>query len=519
VDAIHIDDDNIVHFYQFKNPEKLDGGISTTDIDKVISGLTVILNKTYKQIANQELVKKITEISKIIPAGYKLHIITSGCNKLEPEAITKLNGFIERLCAPSDDFFEYTYDNIIQLQDAFYKKNLPTVKNPIIFELSKTPYQVRSGEHDCYLFHLNSEKLAEIYQNHGEMLLQQNIRVAQGDTITNESIYQSCIGLESPNFMHYNNGITFICESATFDGFTSKLTLNKSQIINGGQTIRVLSNAKSDAKLKDDVLVPVRVITSAGNKEFTNNAATNLNNQNKMESSFLRSNHPRIIQLASSLLSIGYYLERREGELASLSANDREKIEKIINKSLDIGCINLKEGTQAYVATFYRNPELAKRNPKLIFLSQNEGGFFNKVFNDKLTAEKFIQAYKIKRNIDDFVTTFSSLKRRKNRISDWSQQLKELLGDRLFTDYGDRIDLVIPQCSIMISALIFDEYIRKKHRSPQDLLNALESNSLSLIQNKLYTIIDVADKNEDFSDISYTSLLKSQSYFNHLISI
>ena len=105
MDAIHIDDDNIVHFYQFKNPEKLDGGISTTDIDKVISGLTVILNKTYKQIANQELVKKITEISKIIPAGYKLHIITSGCNKLEPEAITKLNGFIERLCAPSDDFF------------------------------------------------------------------------------------------------------------------------------------------------------------------------------------------------------------------------------------------------------------------------------------------------------------------------------------------------------------------------------------------------------------------------------
>jgi hypothetical protein len=194
-------------------------------------------------------------------------------------------------------------------------------------EIDQAPYQVRSANHDCYIFHTTAKVLAELYKKYGEQLLQQNIRVYQGDRATNAVIRKTAIGSDSGNFFHYNNGVTFLCESAQWDGFTRRLTLKKAQIVNGGQTIRVIYGAYGDSELKSDVIVPVRVITSQGDKEFGNNVAVNLNNQNRIEPSFLRSNDPRIVQLANALASLGWYLERREDEVASLTTSEKSSIE------------------------------------------------------------------------------------------------------------------------------------------------------------------------------------------------
>ena len=122
------------------------------------------------------------------------------------------------------------------------------------------------------------------------------------------------------------------------------------------------------------MLVPVRVITSQGDKSFASNVAVNLNNQNRVEASFLRSNDPRVIQLAGALASIGWYLERREGETATLTSTERTAIENNIGRSLDDRILRLKDASQAYVTTYLRQPELAKKNPKRIFLGSNDGG-------------------------------------------------------------------------------------------------------------------------------------------------
>ncbi|MEA2575980.1 MAG: hypothetical protein QOH93_3278, partial [Chloroflexia bacterium] len=54
IDAIYIDDENYVHFYQFKNPEKLTSALPAGEVDKLLSGLQVILNRKYAQIAIAE---------------------------------------------------------------------------------------------------------------------------------------------------------------------------------------------------------------------------------------------------------------------------------------------------------------------------------------------------------------------------------------------------------------------------------------------------------------------------------
>ena len=195
---------------------------------------------------------------------------------------------------------DWQCEDINWLWDAFYTKQLPTVKDPIQLGIEETPYPVKSSEHGSYIFHLNGKILAELYEKFGERLMQQNIRVYGGKTPTNKSIESTCTGQDSANFFYYNNGITFLCNSvSTYDPFTKSLTLREAQVVNGGQTIRILGNAHKEGKLKPDVSVLVRAISSSGDKEFINNVAVNLNNQTRVEPSFLKSNDPRIIQLVT----------------------------------------------------------------------------------------------------------------------------------------------------------------------------------------------------------------------------
>ena len=278
IDAIWIDDESLVHFYSFKNPEDSVKGFPAGEVDKTISGLRLILNKKHDQIANSDLKARLDEVYQQLPKGYRIHFVTSG-QGLAQEAIVKLNAFVDELKGPSSSLFVWDEQALAQLQEQFYQQSLPAVKDPLRFKVSAAPYMLRSGVADCYLFHVDGDVLADLYQNHKEGLLQRNIRVDQGNTATNRSIEATCTGDESKNFLHFNNGVTFLCESASYDGFQGLLTLDKAQVVNGGQTIRALNRAYQKGILRKDVLVAARAITSSGAKDFANNVAVNQNNQ------------------------------------------------------------------------------------------------------------------------------------------------------------------------------------------------------------------------------------------------
>lgn len=511
IDAIRIDDDNVVHFYQFKNPESRAAGYAGGDIDKIISGLHLILSRRHESIANPELRGRIDEVHQSVRDGYWLHIVTSG-GGIAAESQEKLKTFVDQLNAPSDTFFQWQVEDLRTLQDTFYRKHLPTLDQPISIDLEQTPYLVRSANHDSYIFHANGETLARLYVQHGEQLLQQNIRVYQGDNATNALIRETATGDQSASFFHYNNGVTFLCESGQWDGFTRKLTLAKAQVVNGGQTIRVLAGAFDSGSLKRDVLVPVRVITSQGDKSFASDVAVNLNNQNRIDPSFLRSNHPAIVQLASSLASAGWYLERREDESELLTPAERQAIENKIGRALDGHIIRLKEGAQAYVATYLRQPELAKKNPKRIFLGAQDGGHFERVFNHELTAEKFIVAQQLAWAIDEFVKQFMARKRRKDRVPDWKAEYKALLGETLVGKHSDVIDQVVPQSAVFMTGILFDESTATG-RSLPDVVAQIAGGDYTLINQHLEQVIDLVKQDARFSK-SWPTLLKSQSFFD-----
>jgi AIPR protein len=304
VDVIWMDDEEFVHFYSFKNPEDPSKGFPAGEVDKTISGLRLILNKKHEQIANSDLNSRLEEVYQQLPKGYRIHFITSG-EGIPFEAKSKLDALIGELSGPSSSMVLWEQQSLSQLQEAFYQQSLPAVKDPIIFDVASMPYMCRSGMADCYLFHVTGEKLAGLYAAHGEGLLQRNIRVDQRDTATNRSIEETCGGGDSKNFLHFNNGVTFLCDGAHYDAFQHVLKLERSQVVNGGQTIRALHRAKQKGSLKGDVWVPARAITSSGDRDFANNVAVNQNNQNQVGTGFLRSVDPRVVQLDHALEPLG----------------------------------------------------------------------------------------------------------------------------------------------------------------------------------------------------------------------
>lgn len=58
--------------------------------------------------------------------------------------------------------------------------------------------------------------------------------------------------------------------------------------------------------------------------------------------------------------------------------------------------IKIKDGTEAYAVTWLRQPELAKKNPKRMFIGVDEGGLFERIFGAELSAERFIAAQQLK---------------------------------------------------------------------------------------------------------------------------
>src|SRR5215472_15302235 len=153
IDSICIDDGDLVHFYQFKNPEDPARGIPAGEVDKTISGLRLILNRKHDEIANPELRAHVEEIYQMVPKGYRVHFISSG-GGLEKESRTKLDALIGELKGPSSSIISWDEQPLASLQEMFYQQNLPAVKDPLKFSSPRQPYTVRSGSADCYLFHV-----------------------------------------------------------------------------------------------------------------------------------------------------------------------------------------------------------------------------------------------------------------------------------------------------------------------------------------------------------------------------
>ena len=175
-----------------------------------------------------------------------------------------------------------------------------------------------------YLFAAAGNDIADIYRRFGLRVFDRNIRGYLGEKrgSINEAIRES-VEAEPEFFLHYNNGVTLVCESANLqeEGDSRKLTMVQPQIINGQQTTRALAAAGPKARRS---LVQVRVMTiprglnhrGVEYNDVISNIVRASNSQTKIDEGDLRSTDPTQVKLERELRRYNYLYVRKKMQKA-----------------------------------------------------------------------------------------------------------------------------------------------------------------------------------------------------------
>lgn len=147
IDAVVIEND-IVVFYQFKNPKTIEKSLETGEIDKLISGLELILSKRHTEISNPDLMERLEEIYSFTPAGYKICVAFSSVAEIPNDIKVKLDNFCQKNSGVARDLFKWEFSNLETIHNKFYTQNLPTLDATLDVALSKQPYMTKVGDHE-----------------------------------------------------------------------------------------------------------------------------------------------------------------------------------------------------------------------------------------------------------------------------------------------------------------------------------------------------------------------------------
>ncbi|MFZ3171112.1 MAG: AIPR family protein [Carboxydocellales bacterium] len=225
--------------------------------------------------------------------------------------------------------------------------------------------QADHQKYDCYVGMLPGAVLARIYDEHGQQLIERNVRsFLQAKNAINKGI-RDTVRDEPEMFMAYNNGIstvaTWIEADEMGNGVVSVHSLHGWQIVNGGQTTASLANAYKTNVDLSQVFIPVKltILKSGQNKDrIIALISKYANSQNKITMSDFSANTPWHVEMEKlsrriwvpSRQRMRWFYERARGQYlvelnrqstAARKKNFREENPKsrVVTKTLAAKCM------------------------------------------------------------------------------------------------------------------------------------------------------------------------------------
>ncbi len=220
-------------------------------------------------------------------------------------------------------------------------------------------------------------EIKAIFDRHGELLLQRNIRRylgLQGNRV-NERIAETLKSSDDKsNFYFYNNGITMVCSQFQHTGLQSEnwqVNIKGLQVINGGQTCKTIQKvlAETGTDISSHVLVRIYELPK-DDESVVRNITYATNSQNPVDLRDLRSNDIRQLQLGLSIEELGFQYRRQRSES--------------ISRSTDISSATTAE---AVLSVWRQKPQLAKFRS-----SEHFGKLYDEIFTSDLNGAQAISA-------------------------------------------------------------------------------------------------------------------------------
>lgn len=169
--------------------------------------------------------------------------------------------------------------------------------------ISCLPAHLKSESYQSYLIVMPGNILADLYENYGARLLEQNVRsFLQARGNVNKGI-RSTILNEPEMFFAYNNGITATAQEVITNTEENGLQLTRIkdlQIVNGGQTTASLFHTRRKDKVSlENVFVQMKlsVISTEDSETVVPKISEYANTQNRVNAADFFSNHPFHIRI------------------------------------------------------------------------------------------------------------------------------------------------------------------------------------------------------------------------------
>jgi hypothetical protein len=224
--------------------------------------------------------------------------------------------------------------------------------------------------------------IAELINKHGNKLLERNIRRYLGlhGNRVNQAIKSTLLSEDCGNFYFYNNGITLVCDSFSYNGLQAEnhiVPVKNLQIINGGQTCMTIyetlnSKQQSQQSLfstKEEAFVLVRLYElSDNNQDLVNQITFATNSQNPVDLKDLKANDAKQVQLEQDIEGLSYTYKRKRSDQSTSSH-----------------MITSGAAAEAILSVWRESPHQAK-----FFTREHFGKLYEKIFTDDLNGTQVI---------------------------------------------------------------------------------------------------------------------------------
>jgi hypothetical protein len=427
VDAIHIseeyDGEFTVSLFQGKYKHNLEGNSNYPEegIKSLINAINYLFNPAAKlEHINQRLLVKVEEARSLIRDGYIPQVRTIACNNGLKWNLSAQEA-IDRAEFGDQVTWEYVnHERLVKILQAskHVKDTLQLSGKAIVEDMEFS--RVLLGR-------ISVTEIATLIERHGERLLERNIRRylgLQGNRV-NEGIRHTLTSDEKNNFYFYNNGVTLICDSFSYNALQDgdyKVRVENLQIINGGQTCMTIFKTLREPDLihqNAQAFVLLRLYQlPRENEGLVQRITYATNSQNPVDLKDLRANDERQKILEKDIEQLGF--------------NYRTKRSNTPTRSADI---TSGVAAEAVLSVWRRKPHQAK-----FFSREHFGKLYDTIFTDQLNGAQIViavQLYRIAENRrkrpestdPDFVryaSCFIAMQMGQKLLADMKVQMKDI---------------------------------------------------------------------------------------------
>jgi len=427
VDAIHIseeyDGEFTVSLFQGKYKHNLEGNSNYPEegIKSLINAINYLFNPAAKlEHINQRLLVKVEEARSLIRDGYIPQVRTIACNN-GLKWNSSAQEAIDRAEFGDQVTWEYVnHERLVKILQASkpVKDTLQLSGKAIVEDMEFS--RVLLGR-------ISVTEIATLIERHGERLLERNIRRylgLQGNRV-NEGIRHTLTSDEKNNFYFYNNGVTLICDSFSYNALQDgdyKVRVENLQIINGGQTCMTIFKTLREPDLihqNAQAFVLLRLYQlPRDNDGLVQRITYATNSQNPVDLKDLRANDERQNRLKMDIEQLGFKYRPQRSNTPTRSAD-----------------ITSGVAAEAVLSVWRRKPHQAK-----FFSREHFGKLYDTIFTDQLNGAQIViavQLYRIAENRrkrpkytdPDFVryaSCFIAMQMGQKLLADMKVQMKDI---------------------------------------------------------------------------------------------